>query len=122
MSNLNYDKIRPTLNIIKNNKHPKLPKSFEETRKILNTTSNVKKYGYSKIESSRLYIDTIVEEKFAFMVFASYVVIDKIKQYIEPKERFYLVDGTFKIVPRLWKQLIVIAIQFKNDVRILIFL
>lgn len=66
-----------------------------------------------------LYIDSIIEKDYAFHVFASYANIDLTKKHIPPGQRKYLMDGTFKIVPRQFSkngQLLIIAIEYKNDV------
>lgn len=63
------------------------------------------------------YIDTVVKPHFAFTVFASKYVIDFINKNIEPNLRSYLLDGTFDSLPDGYYQLLVISIEYKNDVR-----
>lgn len=75
-------------------------------------------YGFSMNKQHRFYMGSVVKKMFAFHVFASLAVISMIKNRIAPGERSYLIDGTFKIVPRQFAQLLIICIQYKNDVSI----
>lgn len=77
-------------------------------------------FGGTLDKRHKLYFGSVVKALFAFHVFVSFSVIDMIREHVS-KEQFqkrrYLIDGTFKIVPRKFNQLLVIAIEYKNDVR-----
>lgn len=107
------------LNRLKYKKYPPIPRTLEKTRKVLSTNGNLFKYGNTLDKRHKFYIDTVIEKMHTFMVFASFEAIDMIKNYIEPEQRRYLIDGTFKVAPNLFYQLLVIVIEYKNDVIIL---
>lgn len=64
----------------------------------------------------KLYIGTVVKSKYAFTVFASKFVIDFIEKNIEPSSRKYLMDATFDSLPKDFYQLLIISIEYQNDV------
>lgn len=113
---LNYDKAMVTLNRLKSKKHPPIPSSLEKTRDVLNTKANLVKYGNTLDRKNKFYVDTVVAEAYTFTIFVSFKTVNMIKRYIKPAERRYLLDGTFKIRPKLFYQLLIIAIEYKNDV------
>lgn len=77
-----------------------------------------REYGLTLNEQHSFYVDSVVENHYAFHVFASFAVIDQIKKNIEPGKRRYLMDGTFKVVPREFSQLLIISIEYKHLVGI----
>lgn len=63
------------------------------------------------------YINTVkMGQISAYTVFASHQVINTINQHIPIGQQNYLMDGTFKVAPIGFYQLLIIYIQFKNDV------
>lgn len=101
---------------VKNDKHPRSPKTFSELKELFEKQDVLKSYGYNLKATERQYIDTVVDEKFAFSLFASFSIIKFITEHINSRSRNYLMDGTFSCVPRLFYQLLIIAIEYKNDV------
>lgn len=73
-------------------------------------------YGISMNKQHKFYMGSVVKKIFAFHVFASLAIINMIKDKIAPGERTYLIDGTFKIVPRRFSQLLIISIQYNDNV------
>lgn len=73
-------------------------------------------YGYTMDNDAKLYIDTVVTSEYAFTVFASKFVIDFIKENIKPESRNYLIDATFDSIPKDFYQLLIISIEYQNDV------
>lgn len=71
-------------------------------------------YGYNLEHDSKFFIDSVVTENFGFTLFASQYTIDFIKQNI--KYRKYLMDATFDSLPEKYYQLLIIAIEYRNDV------
>lgn len=83
----------------------------------------MEEYGYTMNKRERFYVGSVIRTVFAFHVFASFSTIKFIKKHIAPEKRNYLLDGTFKIVPspsKLFSQLLLISIEYKNDVSITI--
>lgn len=75
-------------------------------------------FGSNLDKTYHLYVDTVIKRDFSFVIFVSAKVIRLINKFIPPDERYYLMDGTFKIVPRKFYQLLIISIEYKNDVSI----
>lgn len=74
------------------------------------------KFGKSMNNKHVFYSGSVIKKLFAFHVFASMAIINFIKEKILVKDRKYLIDGTFKIVPRQFAQLLTISIEYKNNV------
>lgn len=104
------------LNRSKNKKHPSIPRTLERTRDVLNAKKNLSKYGNTLDGSKKFYIDSIIDTTGAFIIFASFNIIEMIEKNIERGHRRYLLDGTFKVTPKLFYQLLIISIEYKNDV------
>lgn len=113
-SKLNFKSCEPTLCRLKNRKYPKIPKKHKQIKELLDNRENLEKYGMTLNKKHRFYIGSVVNDKFSFFVFASMAIIEFIKEHL--KERFYLADGTFRIAPRMFSQLLIISIEFQNDV------
>lgn len=85
---------------------------------MLETPEIREAYGRTLDGNHTLYIGSKVESEFGFHVFGSHAIMKLVHEEIPPEQRTYLIDGTFKIVPRGFAQLLIIAIEYKNDVSI----
>lgn len=110
-----------TLNRIKNKKHPPIPRSLKKIRDVLNSKAILSKYGNTLDKKRKFYAGTVVAEAYTFTVFVSFKTVDMIERYIKPVKRRYLMDGTFKIRPKLFYQLLIITIEYKNDVNMIFY-
>lgn len=117
-SNLEYHKIVRHLFRLRDKKYPKRPQTDAEVKALFKNKDIFEEFGLSLNEQHPLYVDSVVEKKYAFHVFASFANIELTEEWIPPHERKYLMDGTFKIVPRQFKkgQLLIISIEYQNDV------
>lgn len=115
-SKLDFSQMKRHLERTKNAKHLNCPKTCRELKKIFKEQDIIDKYGYNLKTTEKLYIDTVVRKNFAFSLFASFSTMKIIKDYIDPRSRKYLIDGTFSCAPRLYYQLLIILIEYKNDV------
>lgn len=78
------------------------------------------KYGSNLDMTENLYIATVVNEDYGFCLFASYATINMVKLNIEAQHRHYLIDGTFSCSPKIFYQLLIISVEYKNDVSVVI--
>lgn len=115
-SKLVYRKIERHLIRLKNKEYPRLPHSNEDIVKELKTPHVFEKFGKTLDNQRNLYVDSVVSESYSFHVFASLAVLDTIRKYIPAGQRFYSMDGTFNVIPRLVNQLLIISIEYKNIV------
>lgn len=71
-------------------------------------------YGRTKhkedTEKNQFYRTTHVGDEFSYSLFASQRIIDLIDKYPVEKRRF-MMDATFKIVPKMFSQLLVIYFE-----------
>lgn len=127
---LDFDKVKWQLERTRKEQYPKHPKIatgdnstdiHKKYQKLLDQADIREKYGKTLDKRHKLYFGSVVKPLFAFHVFVSFAVIQMIKKHII-KEKFqqrrYLMDGTFKVVPRKFNQLLIIAIEYKDKVRI----
>lgn len=102
--------------------NPKNPKSAESVRASFENEDVMENYGYNLRRSESFYMGTLTEKKksspCSFSLFGSKEVINMIEEHIKPEERKYLLDGTFDTSPVGFYQLLIIYIEYKNDVSI----
>lgn len=116
-SRLKYKKHKKQLGRRKNKKYPKRTKTHAETRESLNDPKNFSEFGQTADKYDKFYAGSVVKDEHSFHVFVSPSVKSLIEKHMTNQPRHYLIDGTFKVIPREFAQLLVISIEFKNDVR-----
>lgn len=93
------------------------PKTNTDVKTALKTPENFESYGRTLNKQHNFYVDSVINENFSFHVFASFAVINMIKEHIPPSRRNYLLDGTFQVAPSdLFSQLLILSIEYQNDV------
>lgn len=112
-----------TASRLKSTYNCKIPRSAQDIKKVFENSVIYEKYALNLRKSKPFYIDSVdgidpVDGKdSSFTIFASHQIIDLVEQHILPKDRKYLMDGTFDVCPiGCHYQLLVIYIEFKNDV------
>lgn len=116
-SSLRIGKMYRNLDRYAKHKYPSRPKTTEDVIKAFENPENRVKYGKNLRGNDDFYIDSVlIEPDSSFTVFASHQIIDMIKKYIPVGQRNYLMDGTFKVAPIGYYQLLGIYIQWKNSV------
>lgn len=121
---MKFKEVTRTLSRHKDKQYPHTRKGMDTDGAIRKSLKNPKifnEYGKTLDKQYSLYIDSVINKKknYAFHVFASLSNVKLIKKHIPPKERRYLADGTFKIVPRRFRkkgQAFILSIEYKNDV------
>lgn len=117
-----FGKMRRHLIHIKQEKYPKNPMNFSEIIEVYKNKEIESKFTMSRYEENeKFYIDTIVEEDFAYSLFVSPTISNAIKGRTNLEQRNYIIDGTFNIVPisKQYKQLLIIHIIHADHVRML---
>lgn len=101
---------------IKNAKYPKIPKNINEIVDAMEDPMIRRNFGYTFNGDNEFYAGTVITAKYNFVVFVSQKATNIIEQFIPPSDRRYLFDGTFKVAPRHFYQLMVISVEFRDDV------
>lgn len=108
--------MKRTLQRHKNQVHPQSTRSVDEIKSKFMEAAIMEKYGLNLEKDGKFYVGTVVEDDYGFTVFASKYVIDFIEEKVNPKDRHYLMDGTFDSLPSEYYQLLIISIEYENDV------
>lgn len=99
---------------IRSNAMPSPPKCIEEIENKFKHEEVKRLYGSTShkenVHKNTFYRTTYVCPTFGYSVFASQRIIDLIKTY-DVSDRKYLMDGTFKVVPKMFKQLLIIHFE-----------
>lgn len=105
-----------TINRLKNKKCPELLENLEGIKKEFEKPEILEKFGMNLMNKDRFFIHGEVNKEFSYQIFASIRTIEFIKRKIAAGQRRYLIDGTFKIVPKPYNQVPIISIEYKNNV------
>lgn len=114
-SKLNLKSMRQQMKKIKNQKIPKAPKNLEQIHDLFQQTEILEQFGRTQNNQHMFYSGTVSYDDFGFTIFSSHATIQMVKENI-PNKRIYLIDGTFKVTPSPFYQLLTISIEFNNDV------
>lgn len=122
---MKYKSVKFQLQKIRDRQYPKNPDkkkgdtSLEVHKKyavIMNEPNILEEFGRSLDKTQKLYFGSVLRKAYTFHVFASERIIENIIRHMSNRKKNYLMDGTFSIVPRLFYQLLIIAVEYKNDV------
>lgn len=118
----NFYGMRRDLICIRNGIMPASPSTPQEIAANFEKEDIMREYGMTtgtpQCESTPFFRGVIIEEEFAYCVFASQRIIDEINQ-LPPENRHYYMDGTFKVVPfGRFNQLLIIYFEFFHKVNI----
>lgn len=108
-----------TLRDLRQNKYGKSPNTVEEIKNAFETESIKDGLGRSLYGQKRTLFKQIqIEKNFSNCIFASEASIALIEQNLDPSERFFIMDGTFRITPQgVFSQVLVLYIRFGLKVR-----
>lgn len=94
---------------------PPAPKTIDQIGSAFANEHVNRLYGQTSHKSdtkkNQFYRTTHISDEFAYSVFASQRCIDLIEKHYREEERKYTMDATFKIVPRLFYQLLIIYFE-----------
>lgn len=107
--------MKRNLRRILNSRFPQNPKSPADVAAAFENEDVFNAYGYNLRQTEIFHITTINEKESSFTLFGSKGIMDMIEEFI-PKNRKYLLDGTFDVTPIGYYQLLVIYIEYQNDV------
>lgn len=110
----NFENIERTLRDLRKSKYGKSPSTPEEIAREFEKPHIIENLGTSlHSEKGQIYNTIQIEESFCNCIFSSPKSISLLKQNLEPQERFFMMDGTFRITPRgLFQQVLIIYVQY----------
>lgn len=117
-SNLKFESLERNTRRYKDT-FPRMPKCPSHIIKAFADPQIYDKYALNLRKTHPFYIATVEhDEKTFFSIIVSHQIMQMIEENIPPKDRKYLIDGTFKVTPMGgFQQLMIIHIEYKNDVR-----
>lgn len=106
---------------IRNSVFPKSPLNAVEVNDRFKNEQTLKEYGFTTrdndSEKTKFFRHAHQSDEYEYCIFASQEVIDNILENIEPGNRTYYIDGTFKITPLgCFVQVLIISIDFMGQV------
>lgn len=111
-----FSKIKKTLEGLRKKKYHKPPKNITELREALdNNPTILQDLGISlHRDHGMLFRHLHKGDDYSYCVFASPRSIELIQNNIEQKDRFFLIDATFRITPmcNVFKQSLIIHAQY----------
>lgn len=113
-TNLKFQSADRNFHRWKTESRPKIPSSIKELESAFKTPEIINKYGQSYEGDGKFYIGTVLSPECDFTVFASPFVMKFIEENIN--DRRYLMDGTFDSLPKGFYQMLVISIEYQDDV------
>lgn len=122
-SSLKFNTVRRSLQRKRAGSMPPSPTSAAEILAAFDDPEIMETFGNSKHNESRPFFMTAYEEeKFSYCIFASKASIDLVHGYIEEKDRCFLADATFKVVPDgIFRQLLIVFVEYVDKVFPLVF-
>lgn len=117
---IGFNKISKTLSNWKKEKYDTSPQNCDEIKKAFENPATLKDLGTSLHHEHGLILNHVHQQKeFSYCVLSSPKSIQIMNDESEEEERFYLIDGTFRITPMCstFKQVLIIHGQFGLKVR-----
>lgn len=114
-SKLRYEAMKRNIRRILNTNAPSKPKTAGEISIAFEKVELLNTYGHNLRQTEIFYVATVDEADSSFVLFESRQVTKMIEEFI-PENRNYLLDGTFDVTPVGHYQLLIIYIEFQNDV------
>lgn len=112
---IEFTKIAKTLSNWKKEKYETSPQSCDDIKKAFENPATLADLGTSLHKDHGLIFNHVHQQKeFSYCVLSSPKSIQIMNDELEPNERFFLIDGTFRITPmcKVFKQVLVIHGQF----------
>lgn len=110
----NFDEVKKTLENCRRAKYGKAPTTGEEIFKEFQKPDVLSDLGISKHrERGQFFNELQINERFTNCIFSSAKAISLVLENVKEEDRFFLMDGTFRITPRgIFEQVLILHIQF----------
>lgn len=113
-----FAEVKRTIENYSKTKYGKSPKSAEEILQEFQRPQVLADLGTSRQrEHGRFFNEIHISEKFTNCFFSSSKIISLILNNVKEEDRFFLMDGTFRITPNgIFQQVLIIHSQFGTKV------
>lgn len=114
----NFESVERTLRDLRKSKYGRSPVTPEEIAIEFQKDNVLRDLGTSlQRDKGPLYNATQIGDNYSNCIFSSAKSISLVKDHLEVRERFFMMDGTFRITPRgVFQQVLVIYIHFGSKV------
>lgn len=109
-----FDEFKKTLQNCRKQRYGKSPINGTEILVEFEKQSVLDNYGFSLLQDhGSFFNDVVISDNFENCIFSSAKSIELILQNTTEAERFFIVDGTFRITPKgVWQQVLILHINF----------
>lgn len=109
-----FDEFKKTLSNIRKTKYGQSPTNASKISAEFEKQHISESYGFSLLQDhGPFYNDVIITNNFEICFFSSSKSIELILQNTPEAERFFVLDGTFRITPKgVWQQVLILHINF----------
>lgn len=116
----NYENVEKTLRDLRRTKYGKSPSTAQEIQDAFKTEFVKEGLGKSLYgKRGALFNHIQIENNFSNCIFSSPSSIALIKKCMDTQERFFVMDGTFRITPNgIFNQVLVIYVRFGLKVKL----
>lgn len=109
-----FDEVRKTLSNSRAQRYGKAPTNGDEVIDEFKKEHVSDAYAFSLLQDHGPFLnDVIITDAFENIIFSSSKSIQLILQNTKEEDRFFIVDGTFRITPNgIWTQVLIVHINF----------
>lgn len=109
-----YDEFKKTLSNIRKAKYGKSPTNGEEILLEFENEFIQKEYGFSLLQEHGDFLnDVVITDDFEYCIFSSAKSIALVLENIPVSQRFFILDGTFRITAKgVWEQTLILHINY----------
>lgn len=112
-----FSEFKKTLSNLRAQKYGSAPTNGKEIRNSIERNSLTElEYSLLRDEEGKLHKllnEVVITDKFENCIFSSAKTLSLIKEYTEVEQRFFILDGTFRITPKgIWQQILILQINF----------
>lgn len=109
-----FEEVKRTLENCRKQKYGKAPTNCREIEREFAKANIFESLGISRHQERGIFFNTVqIGDGFENCIFSSSKSISLIKDNVDTKDRFFLMDATFRVTPRgIFNQLLIIHTQF----------
>lgn len=109
-----FPQVKKTISNLRKNRFGKAPDNGTEVLEAFQKEQVMRDYGFSLLnERGRFFNDVIITNEFENVIFSSAKSIALILEHVPESQRFFILDGTFRVTPQgVWQQTLILHASF----------